>query len=165
MDSIWAIIMGWIPHLTVASYVGLALYGLRMTMKRAVVVGVCISFTGYGFKFLISLLNLPYGLHIPVSVLLLVIALRTIIKVKWSTAVISAISSYIVIMIVEVLAFLVMFDVLNLKLSLDEILAKWWIQISIIHLESVPIYILAGILHVKKFKLFDLSNSNPEVRL
>ncbi len=165
MDSIWAIIFGWIPHLTVASYVGLALYGVRMTMKRAIVVGVCISFTDYAFKILVSLLKLPYGMHIFVSVLLLVLALRSFVKVKWSTAIISAMSSYIIIAIVEVLAFLVMFDVLNIKLSIDEVLARWWIQISIVHLESIPIYIFAAVLHVKKFVLFDLSGKNPEVRL
>lgn len=165
MDSIWAVIIGWIPHLTVASYVGLALYGLRMTLKRAIIVGVCISFTGYGFKYLISLLKLPYGLHFPISILLLIMALRIFIKVKWSTAIISAISSYIIIAIVEVLALIVMFDILNLKLSFDEVLAKWWIQVSIVHLESIPIYIFAAVLHVKKFTLFDLSGKNPEVRL
>ena len=165
MDSIWAVIIGWIPHLTVASYVGLALYGIRMTFKRAVVVGVSISFAGYGFKFLIYLLKIPYGLHFPVSILLLIWALRIFTKVQWKTAVISTISSYIIIAIVEVLSFLVIFDVLNLKISIDQILAKWWIQVSIVHLESIPIYILAIILHVKKFTLFDLSGKNPEVRL
>jgi len=165
MDSIWAVIIGWIPHLTVAGYVGLALYGLRMTLKRAIIIGVCISFAGYGFKFLLSLLKLPYGLHFPISILLLIMALRIFVSVKWSTAVVSAISSYIIIAIVEVLSFLVIFDVLNLKISIDEVLAKWWLQVSIVHLESIPIYILAAVLHIKKFVLFDLSGKNPEVRL
>ncbi|MFZ3171773.1 MAG: hypothetical protein WA118_07325 [Carboxydocellales bacterium] len=165
MDSIWAVILGWIPHLTASSYVGLALYGFRMSIKRALVVGVFISFVGYGFKFLISLLSPPYGVHIPISVLVLMVALHIFVKIPWRTAVVAAISTYIIIAIVEVLTIMVMYDVLELKLSIDQILSKWWIQVSIVHLESIPIYILAVVLHIKKFAIFDLSGKNPEVRL
>lgn len=165
MDSIWAVIIGWIPQLTVVSYTGLALYGLRMTLSRAVAVSSSISFASYVFKYLISLLNLPYGLHMPVSVVLLIIVLHSFVQVKWSTAVIAAISSYILISIVDVLSIIVMFDVLNLKLTVKEILSNWWIQVSIIHLETIPIYILAVILHFKKFTIFNLSSKNPGVRL
>lgn len=165
MDNIWAVIFGWIPHLSAASYVGLALYGLRMSLRRVLVVGVSISFAGYGFKYLINMLHLPYGLHVPISVLLLVVALRIFVKVKWRTAIIAAISSYIIITIVEVFSLMVMYQVLTTQLTIDEILAKWWLQVTIIHLESIPIYILAGMLHTKRVTLYDLSNRNQAARL
>jgi len=138
------------------AYVGLALFGVRLSWARLFVVGGVYSLCIWGVRSIYTIFEISFGSHTLILTAMLILIIRFIGQVDWGIAVGASLTGMTLILLGSMLTD---FAAQKLNLSLDKIISSVWLNIVFGYMEDVFLILmlllnkLLGFTFVKSFNI------------
>jgi len=156
MNDFRLMLLSFYPVMSFVAFVGLALLGIRIKAKIAILAGVTAGTLDFLARLALKPLNLPPVFDIPLMVLILVLVLRFFTKEKWAVVTGGSILSYILLYAGDFILLPYAMKILNM--GFDEITKNIWALVFIGHFDALFVYIFTLLTGLFKFKIIDLSH-------
>jgi hypothetical protein len=151
MPELKVLLLFYIEEAAFLAYLGLALIGIRLPFKKVAIIAVLHGLGVYAVRSFYVLMNIPFGTHTIILLCIFIILLKTIGKVRWGTAAIGALLSFIILILSEAFILPPVYD--GLSLSLEKVLSQGWLNI-------IMGYVITLVVAVKKITLVQITDES-----
>lgn len=144
-------------HLVQANLVvftGLALVGVRLSLRQVFAVGIPVAFYVYLERALMLTYQYAMTAHLILGVLGFILAIRLILRLPIVTAVIATVISYLILLASETFFLIPVITYFNIDLKY--MVSNPWLQCALGLLSNIPLLVIGGVAYFARFSLLRL---------
>lgn len=150
------LIFGFIPEWFFASFLGLAIFGIRLKWPKYIKLTLIIAVLSYLSKSVLINFNLS-GFHVFAYLAIIVLAYRYFLSLGWKISLASALAIFILLFTSK---FLMIIDILgSYKVIYSDLARDPWLEVAISNTIDLPIYLIGIFTYVTGFKIADFSGT------
>lgn len=150
------LIFGFIPEWFFASFLGLAIFGIRLKWSQYIKLTLIISIIGYLSKGVMVKYNLG-GFHIFAYLFILVLAYRYLLSLRWRISLASALTIFILLFSSKFLLYGKILEIYNVEYG--DLAGNPWLEVAISNTLDLPIFLIGIITYLTGFRIADFSQT------
>jgi hypothetical protein len=140
----------------IITLLSLALMGIKLDLKKVVLIGVLHGFFVYLVRGIYTLYGIPFGTHTIILLLIHIALIKYIGKAYWGEAIAGAFLSFTILFIDETLFFTPIYQIAGLDFV--NVVKDPILSVVMGNIIGLPMYIVALLVYKFNLKLFDLRN-------
>jgi len=149
------LLLSWWPGMAAYLLLFTTLLGKRGTWSQVLGLGLVLALADGAVVALVKQMGLPYGLHIPISLILMALGVGLVWRRLWFGLLV-AVFSYLTMIILDIFTGIIIVKVLQQQSFLEKALADWRLMIFVGQLQMLPIYFAAWWTGRRRVVWFDL---------
>ncbi|MFZ5626658.1 MAG: hypothetical protein ACOY3H_04880 [Bacillota bacterium] len=148
-------LLSWWPIITAYLLLYSTLLGKRGTWLQVLGLGLVLAIADGAVIALLKQAGLPYGLHIPVSLVMMALGVGIVWRRLWFGLLV-AVLSYLTMIVLDIFTGIMVVKILHQQDFLEKALKDWRLMILTGQLQTIPIYVAAWWTGRRRIVWFDL---------